>query len=187
MKKYSANNIYTKKRCDGFTLIELLVVITISAILLAMAIPTFNDWRQNLSYRQSGREVMSMLRKAKGIAISTNRQQQIVLDGLLNGTYRNYRLQSGNRAVLSTVWQPSDTTILPTGVGIQAQGSINGVLTPTQTMIIVNPVGSIQFTGNPAPASTDLSMNLNILQDNSAILKYKINVTQTGRIAGSRE
>lgn len=178
---------------NGYTLVELMVIVAISAALFAVAVPSLIEWRQSLTFRQTGKEISSLIREAKSIAISTNRQQRIVLDGLVSGTFRNYRLEQGDRAVLSTAggWIASTrfpaTKNLPSGIGVQAQGSLNGTLTPSQVLIVVNPIGSIQFSGNPAPAGTDISMNLNIMQISPASNKYRVFISQTGRVVASKQ
>jgi hypothetical protein len=141
------------------------------------------QWRDNLNYRQTGREISSLIRTAKGFAISTNLQQRVVLD--VNN--RNYLLQQGNRPALSNVWIASprigNTTTLLQGIGIQPLGTVNTAI--QYTIIQISPNGSMLFTN--AANTTDIAMHIDIMDIRGipSVAKYRIDLTQTGRITGN--
>lgn len=174
----------------GFSLLELLVVVAITGAVLAIAAPTFIAWREGLQFRQAGKEVSSLIRTVRSRAISTNRQQRVELD-LAN---RTYTVRPGERAV-SSPWGLGVGPVQqlqPARVGIASIGRTpanNGI---AYNFIVCNPNGTFQFDGNPLPASVetrgviitlfDLQVNGNAAQDSQ---RYRIELTQTGRIAGN--
>ena len=65
----------------GFTLIELLVAVSISVILLLLALPAFTTWVADGEIRNGTESIASGIRFAQGTAISQNRNAQFVLAG----------------------------------------------------------------------------------------------------------
>ncbi len=125
----------------GFTITELITALVILAILAAFALPAFNQWRQNLSFREVARNVMSELRQAKSMAIEKNIGQQVQFDSvtqsfgfndvgsaITNKTYLN--LGSG-----VTITPTASITFTPAGVAS----------TGTGTVFIVDSTGTSRF------------------------------------------
>lgn len=172
-------------------MIELLIVIALMGIVSAIALPYFFEWRERLQYSQAGREVMTSIRTARSRAITTNRQQRVELD-VAN---RTYSIRPGERAVNSPWAQAAGPANLlqPGRVGIESIGRTpanNGI---RYNFIVCNPNGTFQFDGNPAPANPenrgivltifDNQQNVNATQNSQ---RYRIELTQTGRITGNR-
>ena len=65
----------------GFTLIEIIIVIAILGILGAIAMPSFNVWRQNAQVRSDARLVMGALQQARVEAITRNESVTMDFDG----------------------------------------------------------------------------------------------------------
>ena len=64
----------------GFTLIELLIVIGIMAVLMAFAAPSMIQWREGASIKGVASDILSGLRQARSMAISTNQVITVTLD-----------------------------------------------------------------------------------------------------------
>lgn len=174
---------------SGFSLVELIAVIAVMGIILAIAVPSFVEWREGMQFRQSGRDVSALIRTARARAISTNRQQQVEID-IANRTYTSRR---GNRAVNSTGWLAEPVQQLqPARVGIASIGRTPANNANIYNLIVCNPNGTFQFNGNPLPAGVenrgvvitlfDLQVNANANQNSQ---RYRIELTQTGRIMGN--
>lgn len=184
----SNNAIVDNQRCfvtKGFTLMELIVAIAIMAIVMAIAIPSFVSWRENMQYRQAGRELVTFIRTARSSAISTNRQQRIEI----NIANRSYHLRPGERAANSgwALAAGADVLMPSSRTGIASIGIINN--TRVYDLIVCNPNGTMQFTGNTAPPA-ETAVVITIFDNQTALIasqnsqRYRIDLTQTGRIAG---
>ena len=175
---------------SGFSLVELIVVIGIMGIVLAIAVPTFIEWREGLQFRQAGRDVSALIRTARARAISTNRQQRVEID-IVNRTYTARR---GERAVNSPWGVAAEPVqqLPPARVGVASIGRTPANNANTYNLIVCNPNGTFQFDGNPLPAGVenrgvvitlfDLRANANANQNSQ---RYRVELTQTGRIMGS--
>lgn len=64
----------------GFTLIELLVVMAVIGILLTIATPIFRRALPGAELDSSSREIASVLREARSLAIRTNQETGVVFD-----------------------------------------------------------------------------------------------------------
>ena len=111
------NHLDPLKTNGGFSLIELLIVISVMAILLAMATPSFIDWRRNLQYKEAAEGIVSALRTARNNAITLNRQNRVEC----NPSGNRYRITEGNRAYESSSWTTvkQDWVTLPGGVAMK--------------------------------------------------------------------
>lgn len=70
----------------GFTLVELLIGITIMAIVLAVAMPSFNTWIVNTKIRTTAESVANGLQRARAEAVARNTNVSFVLGTGTNWT-----------------------------------------------------------------------------------------------------
>lgn len=162
----------------GFTLVELMVAITLMAIMLTIAAPSFLQWRESLQYREAGRGLTTFIRTARSEAIQNNRQYRVQI----NIAAKTYQLQRGESALASS-WTVLD---------IRNRGSITSPsisLAAPNTDIVCNPNGTMEFssgaiTGNSPTQITIFDNRINGAAD-AASQRYRIDLFNTGRIRGN--
>lgn len=64
----------------GFTLIELIITIGIMAILMAFAAPPLVQWRESAQVREVAREILTGLRQARDLAVTSSATVTAVID-----------------------------------------------------------------------------------------------------------
>ena len=64
----------------GFTLIELIITIGIMAILMAFAAPALVQWRESAQVREVAREILTGLRQARDLAVTSSTTVTAVID-----------------------------------------------------------------------------------------------------------
>ena len=67
-------------RIAGFTLIELMIGLTIAAVLIVLALPSYSVWIADSQIRNAAESIASGLRYAQGQAIAQNTRVEFVLD-----------------------------------------------------------------------------------------------------------
>lgn len=77
MKSAGAGLLRGDFSCSGFSLPELLITMAMMGIVIAIGIPSFSAWRDNLRYKQAASEVANSLKTAKSRAITLNQQQRV--------------------------------------------------------------------------------------------------------------
>lgn len=68
-------------RSSGFTLIELMVSIAVLAVLMALAVPSFVDFRQRAALRGASDQLVSIWGDARFEALKRNRLVKVVIKG----------------------------------------------------------------------------------------------------------
>lgn len=71
----------SRSTVTGFTLIELVVTMAVAAILLAMAVPSFNSFYDRARLRGAADDVVSLISTARGEAVKTGRDVSIAVGG----------------------------------------------------------------------------------------------------------
>ena len=158
---------------DGFSLLELMIVILMITIMAVIAAPSFIQWRQNLMYRDTARDLVSILREARTGAISTNREHRVAF-AIAGGQYQLIRGNSSSNSTAWTVIRPW-TTVNP-GVNLR-QGTGLNCPSNADVNIEFNPNGTAV---NPDGTSNDIRI---CIQDNTPANRYQVTITPTtGRV-----
>jgi type II secretion system protein H len=152
----------------GFTLIEALVVTVIVSVLLAIAMPSFMQWRRSIQFRSTARDVTSMLREAQSKTITNNLQHGVEFEA---PGFRRYRMTRGNRASNSTAWNPAPQrggwTTVPTEITlVPANLTVN-------SSVEFNPNGTANIPG---------LVTIQIRDSNTGITRFTVDVETSGRI-----
>ncbi len=146
----------------GFTLIEVMVVVAVMAILIAVALPPFVNWRNSLGYRQTARGMTAILREARSRAITRNLQQMVVFKpnsssySLLSSSDRAYNTQENGWALDQTQQIPATVTIGgndgTSRANVSVQFNPNGTLRffdrkgyKNYSSVTVNTEGGVQY------------------------------------------
>jgi type IV fimbrial biogenesis protein FimT len=72
-------NALTVRKPAGFTIIEFMIAIVIMAVLMALALPSFRTWMQNIQIRNAGGAITNGLQKARAEAVARNTNVSFVL------------------------------------------------------------------------------------------------------------
>ncbi len=108
-----------KVRQGGVTLVELLIAITVMAILLGIALPSFQTWIQNSQIRTAAESIQSGLQRARAEAVARNTKVEFVIGAdtswvvkLAGGANIESRSGSeGSKNVTRTVLPAGATTV----------------------------------------------------------------------------
>lgn len=162
------------RKKDGFSLIELMVVVAVIAILLAMALPSYVEWRKTLSYRQTARGIQAMLKEAKSLTITRNLQHMVVIEPGSS----SYKLIPGSRAynTPSTGWSTTPLQAVTTPANVAIRSTSAGTST-NNVYIQFNPNGTVRLS---APDGTANDGNVTV--NDGASVKFCVTVSTAGRI-----
>lgn len=152
------------KSHSGFSLSEVIIIIAIMAILTAVALPPYIQWRQNLMYRQAANDIATALKRAKSRAIATNLQHRVEL----NAANRSYQISRGNNAYRSSTWSNAGSSSDVAGGVLSSNVFLN--LSGASTKYI-------QFSPN---GTADVNVRLKI--GDGVVDRYAVGVEISGRI-----
>jgi prepilin-type N-terminal cleavage/methylation domain-containing protein len=136
----------------GFTLIEIMIVLAIIGIGVVIGMSNLQSWVYKYNFSGFQREVLSSLKKARTLSVSSQRQHRIIFN-LDNAAVT---LERGNAGANSNVW-----TSLASGVTTQDGVRIDNV-TPTPGVVksagtfglILNPSSEVLAQADPADDNT---------------------------------
>ncbi len=144
------------QRARGFTLIELLTVVTITAILLAVVVPSFNDLLERRRVEGVVNELSADLQYTRSESVS--RRQNVALSTAAGGTIYTVTDLSGP-TLLKTVTLPANMTVTPSitltytalrGIPNETAGgdvviNVTSTRTPGSLRVVNNFMGRLQM------------------------------------------
>lgn len=149
----------------GFSLTEVMAVIALMAIISAVALPPFFEWRQKLYYKQAAIEIANALKTAKSRAITLNQQHGVQLLPA-DKSFRVGRFQNNH-------WTYSSAGgVLKNPLSLSLSGTTASAVPPTP---------NIRFNSN---GTTFGNYSIRIMD--AAVRKYSVTVERTGRITTSK-
>lgn len=113
----------------GFTLIELLVTISISVILMSVAVPSFSSFVLGQRVKATAYDVGSALILARSEAIKRN--SNVIISPLTGGWQKGWSVSTGTSTLNTHEALPGLTIAGPSGnVTFGSSGRLNGVISP---------------------------------------------------------
>ncbi len=132
-----------KNEQRGVTLIEVMIAIVVTAILLAVGVPSFNVWVQNSKIRTATESIVNGLQLARAEAVRRNEQV-------------NFILGAGTSWTVQTVAVP--IAVLQNRASSEGSSNVTVVATPLgATTVTFNELGRIV---NPSTAPTRLDIDV---------------------------
>jgi prepilin-type N-terminal cleavage/methylation domain-containing protein len=163
----------------GYSITELIVVLSLLAIVAAIALPFYVQWRSSVDYRTTARYVSSILRDARSRTINTNRQHRVEFQPVAPATAPpstlQYRMTQGNLAANSSTWNTiiQEWTTLPRSVTmVSANMQLDGVT--NFPFVSFQPDGTANVNVNP-PATVQI-------RDATGVVRFTVQIESTGRI-----
>lgn len=155
-------SVTSAPRSRGFTLIELMVVISITAILLLIAVPSFQQWIANSKARTAAEALQNALRLAQTTAMAQGSQTILVLTNTATLGVSEAPAAAGAAASYWYVQTTPNALSLANGQGsilvdTAPAGSIQGVTVTAAPLLAGGvPVNAVCFNslGRQVAAST---------------------------------
>lgn len=145
-----------KRNSSGFTLTELMIVVAITAILAAMAVPSFQDTMRAQRAEGAAEAFLAALQNAKMEALKTNSNISIIFRPTALGSYQNtwcYGMTTpgaascdcyaANSCAAGSVVQSTDYT----GVSVRSNSFISNTRLFTSLRGTTNISGTVTFNG----------------------------------------
>jgi prepilin-type N-terminal cleavage/methylation domain-containing protein len=161
----------------GFTLIELMVTLTVLAIVMVAAVPSFVDFFDKYRLRGAVDDVVSVISNARAASVKADRDVNIAFGGTTTawcvGANAAVEPTSGNPAAGATACDCTDTSkCLVDGqrfavdVGRHVGIAVNSVATTfdySSKLGLINPLGNAAATFTSPRGKYDMQVNINAL------------------------
>lgn len=137
-----------RRRQRGITLIEIMISLIVIGILIAVAVPNFQAWMQNVQIRTASEALLNGLQNARNEAIRRNVAVQLQM-GPLPETGWAINLKS----------DPDGT---PLQTRQHAEGSINAAVTTTpggSTTVTFSALGRVEANADGSPTLTQIDID----------------------------
>jgi type IV fimbrial biogenesis protein FimT len=149
-----------RKKTDGFTLIEIVISFALIAILIVLAVPSFQHWVQNAQIRNGAEGILNGLQQARAEAVRSNKLIQFTLTSQSGWTIN----PSSNPNQVPPLFQR-----------VQNEGSSNAVVASTDSQgnaIASTATAAVTFNGMGwiQPLNGDNSFPLSKMDVTSATL-----------------
>ena len=125
----------------GMTLIELLIGFVIVGVLLALGVPSFSAWLQNLQVRNAAETIFNGLQLARASAVQRNKSVRFTMPG-------------PDSSWSVTIVSPSALESATVQSRNAAEGTLNAVITTTNPTITFDGLGK---TNLPAAATIQVT------------------------------
>ena len=129
---------HLKNQSAGFTLVELMVTVAVIAILMNIALPSFNNMMRSARIRAAAEAVNNGLQKARGEAIAQNTNIEFVLGtdtswtvkfpGAGGATIQSRPASEGSADVTRTISPAGTTTVTFNNLGRRVTPNADGSL-----------------------------------------------------------
>lgn len=156
---------------SGFTLFELIICILIIGLLSGIAIPTLNTMKQSQDYKGAARNISTMLREAKSVAVSTNNPQMVVF----KPNSSSYSWISYNTTTSSWTNSPAQKKTVPSSVTMK---STSAGTSTANVYVQFNTNGTASLKA-PSGIVSDGNVSLNSVSKQI----YVVTITNTGRVS----
>lgn len=179
----------------GFSLIEILISVVIMGVLMALALPAFNDYLDNTRIRNAADQFVTALEVAKGAAASQNAQVEVVQ----TSASAPANLATSNPDATAGGWmiRTADRARYLEGKSLiegGRAGQASVLMTSTQGSVIFTALGGttlpaaelVEFTipnpSVPIALPYDASAETNCVANGGRLRCLNVIVTTTGRI-----
>jgi type IV fimbrial biogenesis protein FimT len=154
-------------RAPGFTLIELLVTLLVGGILVAIAVPSFNNFVQNDRDIGQANSLVSSLNYARSESIKQNIAGGVTVCPSVNGT-----------ACGGTAWSQGWIVTNATGIVLSVVPALAG----NNTLTASGSPGGVTFASTGLPSG---QLTIRICDARGAAFARDVEVNAAGRVAAS--
>ena len=147
----------TSSREQGFTLIELLITVAVFAVLITLALPSFNQWIANTKIRSTTESVLAGFQLARAEAVRLNRGVRMTLNADTSWTVAE--ILSGNVIQTRPANEGTDSnTTMTVTPGTATTVDFNGLGRVTN----LTPITQIDLDSTNIPAAETKELRITI-------------------------